>query len=55
MNDIDTLREMLKRAGLSYDDATPNEIRVNRGYYGFFTLFTFDDEGMLRDMNAAED
>lgn len=64
MSDIDVLREMLGRAEIPLNeheeecgcgDGPHPAFSIERGYQGFFSLFTFDKEnGRLLDVEAFE-
>jgi len=58
MSDLETLKEMFERNKISYE-FTNNRfeeplIRIEKGYIGFYTVFVFDDEGTLRNVEAYE-
>lgn len=52
--DREVLLDMLKRANIEVQDLGGTELVVTRGYIGFSTTFTFDDDGNLKDMGAYE-
>ena len=53
MSDRDTIKAMLKRAGIEYEEKGSN-LSVERGYIGFVVSFEFDSEGKLKDLGAYE-
>jgi hypothetical protein len=63
-NDLDTMRRMLERAGIEYDDNYPvenarnpqahTELVIWRGYSGFMSIMTFNVNGALIDIEAYE-
>lgn len=58
MNDLETLKEMFSRNKISYEFMNNRfekpKIIIEEGYIGFYTVFTFDDEGALRNVAAHE-
>ena len=54
MNDLETLKAMFDRRGIDYDVCSNGAISVYGGYDGFFSVFTFDDEGSLISVDAYE-
>tara|TARA_R110000824_G_scaffold46069_6_gene132794 strand:+ start:1526 stop:1702 length:177 start_codon:yes stop_codon:yes gene_type:complete len=58
MNDLETLKEMFSRNKISYEFTNNRfekpKIIIEKGYIGFYTVFTFDDEGALRNVAAYE-
>ena len=59
MSDLDTLKDMLERAGIAYREGarTDGEIlqlTIEGGYIGFVTECEFDKHGNLKDMGAYE-
>ena len=53
MSDRDTIKAMLKRAGIEYKDSG-DFLTVERGYIGFVVSFEFDSEGNLKNLAAYE-
>lgn len=45
---------MLNRAKIEFSEDSDGDITVERGYIGFFTFFTFNEDGSLKNMEAAE-
>lgn len=65
MNDMETLKEMLEKAGIEYEFEGSNHswprdddlcylLTVYGGYSGFATQFDFDSKGKLIRMGAFE-
>lgn len=63
MSDKETIKAMLKRAGIEYKAQLSTHhahppgasiITVERGYFGFFNEFTFNESGELLDLSAWE-
>lgn len=61
-SDRDTLKEMLDRAGVVYDETlVPGELCItakdgpkNEGYSGFFVCFEFSEDGTLMKVSIWE-
>jgi hypothetical protein len=61
MTDRDTLIAMLERAKITtqvageiYGKYREIDLLVERGYTSFYTVFTFHDDGSLRNVEAYE-
>ena len=58
MSDLETLKEMFERNKISYEFRNNRfekpQIRIEKGYIGFYTVFVFDDKGTLRNVAAYE-
>lgn len=69
MNDLETMRAMLARAGIEFEEAKTEpviakrpaddkpstiQLRIERGYPTFYTMMTFDLDGKLLDVEAYE-
>lgn len=52
-SDKEVLLEMISKANIIFD-SKENDIIVERGYVGFYTVFTFDTNGNLKDIGAWE-
>jgi hypothetical protein len=57
MSDLETLKEMFERNKISYEFENNRFekplITIEEGYSGFYTVFTFDDEGTLRNVDIG--
>lgn len=56
MTDLETIKEMFKRAGIKYveENLTESTLTVEAGYMGFYSLFTFEADGSLKSVEAYE-
>ncbi len=57
MSDLETLKQMLARAGIEFEETGDNivtTVTVERGYSGFCTEFRFNSDGALLNMGAYE-
>lgn len=58
MNDLETLKKMLEKANIKYEEDNGNPdnpvLVVEGGYSGFVTEFTFNQEGELYTIGAYE-
>jgi hypothetical protein len=58
VTDLENIRAMLRRAGIRCAGQTEGDgyvIRVVAGYFGFYTVFTFNREGGLVSIAAFEE
>ncbi len=59
MTDRDKLKQLLNHFNIEYsieesDIICHSGYKKIKGYFGFFTCFTFDDKGLFLDMGAYE-
>jgi hypothetical protein len=53
MTDLEAITAMLKRAMVLYT-FHDSELFVERGYPGFYCMFTFHEDGSLKDLEAFD-
>lgn len=56
MTDKEVITKILEKANIEYDfyDNDSNVMYVERGYAGFTSCFTFDEDGNLKNVEAGE-
>ena len=54
MTEKEQLKEMFTRRKIEFEETTPTEILVERGYPQFYVKFTFTADGDLANVEAYE-